>query len=83
MAFCVKIGFKKNTLSLAKHKIVVNPFWQILRYWTETIENSSADPSKILYKSLSKVNKNLKRDLLEWIERDTEKYNIQGIVDCL
>ncbi|XP_063411013.1 uncharacterized protein LOC134693963 [Mytilus trossulus] len=83
VAFCVKIGFNKNTLSLAKHKIVVNPFWQILRYWTEKIEKSSADPSKILYKSLSKVNKSLKRDLLEWIVRDTEKYNIQEIKEYL
>ncbi|CAG2236534.1 unnamed protein product [Mytilus edulis] len=82
-AFCVKIGFNKNTLSLAKHKIVVNPFWQILRYWTETIEKSSADPSRYFTKSLSKVNKSLKRDLLEWIVRDTEKYNIQEIKEYL
>lgn len=83
VAFCVKIGFNKNTLTLAKNKRVINPLWQILRYWTETVETSRADPSKILYKGLSKVNKSLKKDLLKWIERDLEKYNIQGIVDCL
>lgn len=83
VAFCVKIGFNKNTVTLAKNKRVINPLWQILRFWTETVETSRADPSKILYKGLSKVNKSLKRDLLEWIVRDSEKNNIQGIVDCL
>ncbi|VDH99488.1 Hypothetical predicted protein [Mytilus galloprovincialis] len=80
VAFCVKIGFNKNTVTLAKNKRVINPLWQILRFWTETVETSRADPSKILYKGLSKVNKSLKRDLLEWIVRDSEKNNIQEII---
>ncbi|CAC5416398.1 RHOB [Mytilus coruscus] len=49
----------------------------------ETVERSRADPSKILYKGLSKVNKSLKRDLLEWIVRDSEKVNIKEIKEYL
>lgn len=79
-AFCLKIGYNKNTLKLPKKRRVINPFWQILRYWTETVETSVADPSTILYKGLSKVNKSLKGDLLEWIVHDSVKSIRGGIV---
>lgn len=81
VAFGVYIGYNKDTLKLARDQRVINPFLQVLRYWTETAEitNHYADTLKILYKGLSKVNKSLKRDLLEWIVRNSQKCNIQGL----
>lgn len=84
--FGVYIGYDKNILKLAKEKRVKNPFWQILRNWTEKVEYMEVDPLKILYQALSKVNKSLKRDLMELIVRDTHLISIQrikGIVDRL
>lgn len=80
--FGVHIGYEKNTLKDKKFKMVKNPFWQILRYWVEVIENLHIDPTKILYKGLRKVSKRLKRDLLKWLMRDLEKISIKGIVYC-
>lgn len=82
VTFCVKIGYNKNTLKIPKNGSVVNPFWQILRYWTEAVERSDEDPLKILYKSLSKVNKSLQSDMLEWIVPDILKCIKEGIVYC-
>lgn len=81
VAFGVYIGYNKDTLKLARDQRVINPFLQVLRYWTETAEktNHYADTLKILYKGLSKVNKSLKRDLLVWIVRNSQKCNIQGL----
>ncbi|CAC5366954.1 unnamed protein product [Mytilus coruscus] len=59
--------------------MVKNPFWQILRHWVEAIEYLHIDPSKILYKGLRKVNKILKRDLLKWMMRDSQKINIKEV----
>ncbi|XP_071121311.1 uncharacterized protein [Mytilus edulis] len=75
--FGVYIGYDKKNLKLAKEKRVKNPFWQILRNWTETVEYMEVDPLKILYQALSKVNKSLKRDLMELIVRDTHLISIQ------
>lgn len=82
VAFGVYIGYNKDTLKLARYQRLINPFWQVLRHWTETVEEYCfyADHLKILYKGLSKVNKSLKRDLLEWIVRDSQKFNIQGLL---
>lgn len=82
VAFGVYIGYNKDTLKLARDQRLINPFWQVLRYWTETVEKCCGwtDHLKILYKGLSKVNKSLKRDLLEWIVRDSQKFNIQGLL---
>lgn len=77
--FGVYIGYDKNILKLAKEKRVKNPFWQILRNWTETVEHMDVDPLKILYQALSKVNKTLKRDLMELIVRNIHVISIQMI----
>ncbi|XP_076115645.1 uncharacterized protein LOC143083262 [Mytilus galloprovincialis] len=85
VAFGVFIGYNKDTLKLARYQRLINPIWQVLRHWTETIAEYYiyTDHIKILYKGLSKVNKSLKRDLLEWIVRDSQKFNIQEIKEYL
>lgn len=86
VTFGVYLGYDKNILKLAKDKRVHNPFWQILRNWTETVEYLNVDPFKILYNALSKVNNSLKRDLLGLIVRKINEFNIisvKGIVTYL
>ncbi|VDI47317.1 Hypothetical predicted protein [Mytilus galloprovincialis] len=83
VAFSVYIGYSKDILKLARDQRLINPFWQVLRFWTETVQvtRTYVDPLKILYKGLSKTNNSLKRDMLEWIVQNSKEFTIQDHAD--